>query len=73
MTASRRQFFRTSKSIAREMGVNGKAFRFFLLNCPKSSLNCLNKDEIRRSLKYVNEAMLRKEHTSVVPYLLMIN
>ncbi|HAR99697.1 MAG TPA: hypothetical protein DEA89_01775 [Candidatus Moranbacteria bacterium] len=72
MTASRREFFRTSKNLARELGVGKTAFRMFLLGYPRLSLANTNNDDIRRSLKYADEVVSKKEHKSVIPYLLMI-
>ncbi|KKP95351.1 MAG: hypothetical protein US25_C0071G0001 [Candidatus Moranbacteria bacterium GW2011_GWE1_36_7] len=72
MTTSRREFFRLSKNLARELGVGKMAFRIFLLGHPKFSLFDVNKDDIRRSLKYADEVVGKKEHSSIIPSILMI-
>lgn len=71
MRAHRLEVSKVSKHLAREMGVGGKAFRLFLLGAPAFSLATISNDDIRRSLKYADEAVNHREH-SQVPVLLMI-
>lgn len=72
MSASRREFFRLSKCLARELGVGKTAFKIFLLGHPKFSLFNVGKDDIRRSLIYADEVVGKREHSSVVPSIFMM-
>ncbi|EKE19605.1 MAG: hypothetical protein ACD_8C00133G0004 [uncultured bacterium] len=71
-TMSDREIFKVSKEIAREMGVGSRTLKLFLLGRPRHSLASLDNDEIRRSLKYVDESIHRKEH-AFVPFRLMMS
>jgi hypothetical protein len=72
MSADRREIFKVSKQIARELGIGKVAFRLFLLGTPSFTLATVGSEDIRRSLKYADEVVGHKEHTALVPSILML-
>lgn len=57
---SKRQIMRISRKMAKEIGLGKVGWKVFLLGGLNQSTN---EDEIRRSLKYIDEVINKKEHS----------